>query len=90
MNFEDQHRYQPTASCRDRGRGGADVGALCLSCWPNESEAGGEAREADPDEDRHKAPSHPSIRPLSLQDGEMPMTALDCQWSLSALYDGSF
>src|SRR5579859_3713282 len=58
-----------TSSCRDRGRGGVDVGALCLSscgCYlfasGNLDESGG------PDEDRHKAPTLPRIHSLSLQN----------------------
>ncbi len=56
------------ASCRDNGQGWADVGALCLS-W---AEMAGYAHhgtltESQPDQDKHKAPALPHIRPLSLQ-----------------------
>ncbi len=58
-------------SCRDKGLGGVDAGALCLS-------SSGSRNLAEPHEtptksccrqDKHKAPAHPHIRPLSLQDG---------------------
>src|SRR2546423_874742 len=42
---------------RDKGWCGVDVGALCLSYMP--------ARF--PREDKHKAPTHPPLRPLSLR-----------------------
>ena len=44
--------------CRDKGRCGADVGALCLSV---------PACLLDPQGDKHKAPAHPLLRPLSLR-----------------------
>src|SRR5437588_2950790 len=44
--------------CRDKGRCGADVGALCLSV---------PACLLDPQGDKHKAPAHPLRRPLSLR-----------------------
>ena len=63
-------------SCRDKGLGWVDVGvldegALCLSSWVCDHLMGyhhtpGESRC---DEDKHKAPTLPHIRPLSLQDG---------------------
>jgi hypothetical protein len=49
--------------------------ALCLS-WEL---TGG----SDGQQDRHKAPSHPHIRPLSLQDGARRIAGLACQCSLS-------
>jgi len=37
--------------------------------------------ESSGQQDRHKAPSHPFIRPLSLQDADMRIPGLDCQHS---------
>src|SRR6266567_5491250 len=51
------HRYPLTRS--DKGRRGADVGALRLSLEPHK-----ESRCA---RDKRKAPSHPLIHPLSLR-----------------------
>ena len=60
-------------SCRDKGLGVGvlDEGALCLSSWVCDHLMGyhhtpGKSRC---DEDKHKAPTLPHIRPLSLQDG---------------------
>ena len=61
-------RDMACTSCRDRGRGGADVGALCLSssgCNPHASQT---PDESSGQQDRHKAPTHPLIHPLSLQE----------------------
>jgi hypothetical protein len=70
--------------CQGERWGGADAGALYLSCWPNESSVG-EARESGPNQDRHKTPSHPRIRPLSLQDGDRRIPDLARYNSLSRL-----
>ena len=43
--------------------------ALCLSCLECDHHASSYPGEADGHEDKHKAPTHPHIRPLSLQDG---------------------
>ena len=58
-------------SCRDRGKGGADAGALCLSslgarhlAWPAQTLTASQGHQ-----DKHKAPALPRIHPLSLQDG---------------------
>ena len=59
----------PPDSCRDRGKGGVDVGALCLSSFGSEPLALQNPGESCGEEDRHKAPALPRINPLSLQDG---------------------
>ena len=43
------------------------VGVLCLSFSPYDSWGFREANVFHPNEDRHKAPTHPRIHPLSLQ-----------------------
>jgi len=53
--------------CRDRGRGWADEGALCLSSDGYDMFASGNPDDSYSHEDRHKAPALPNIRPLSLQ-----------------------
>src|SRR5216683_2800532 len=49
-------------SCRDKGRGGVDEGAWCLS-W-----LGCDLVAPRSHQDKHQAPTLPHIRPLSLQD----------------------
>ena len=71
--------------CRDRGRGGADAGALCLSSWGCDPHAPHIPDESSVHQDKHKAPSHPFIHPLSLRVADMGMTDLDGQCSLSAV-----
>jgi len=44
------------------------------------------ADESTDQQDRHKAPSHRFIRPLSLQDGDMHIPGLACQHSSSRTY----
>src|SRR5579859_165723 len=56
------------ASCRDRGKGGVDVGALCLSSCEGDPSALQNPTESYGNEDRHKAPALPHVRPLSLQN----------------------
>ena len=56
-------------SCRDRGKGWVDEGALCLSSLRADPLAARESNESCGEEDKHKAPSRPNICPLSLQDG---------------------
>jgi len=56
-------------SCRDKGWGSADEGALCLSWWEGDPSASRNPGESSRNEDKHKAPALPHIRPLSLQDG---------------------
>src|SRR5579871_2607913 len=55
--------------CRDRGMWGGRAGALCLSFvgWYDPF-VSGDSMESYCDEDRHKAPALPHIRPLSLQE----------------------
>src|SRR5690348_6924788 len=65
-----QHRPR---FCRDRGKGWADAGALCLSLVRRRA-VGFTHMSDNPDksggnEDRHKAPTLPPIHPLSLQTG---------------------
>src|SRR5579859_220446 len=55
--------------CRDGGKGGVGEGALCLSSSQHDSAWFRNTGESHPHEDRHRAPSHPNIHPLSLQDG---------------------
>ena len=57
------------SSCRDRERGGADAGALCLSSLECDPFASRDPDESGCHQDRHEAPTHPLIHPLSLQDG---------------------
>ena len=54
--------------CRDKGRGGVDAGALCLSLWQCDSHGFREAGWSYPNEDKHKAPASTQPFPLSLQD----------------------
>jgi hypothetical protein len=56
------------ASCRDKGKGRVDAGALCLSWLECDHQASRNPGESRCHEDKHKAPTHPHIRPLSLQD----------------------
>ncbi len=53
--------------CRDRGWGGVDAGALCLSSSGRDPFASQNRYDLYGEEDRHKAPAHPRIHPLSLQ-----------------------
>jgi hypothetical protein len=46
------------------------VGALCLSWVGYDPRASPPPAEASGQQDKHKAPSHPRIHPLSLQDGD--------------------
>src|SRR5690348_11105836 len=71
---------EPT-SCRDREKGGADAGALCLSSSGCDSSVSHKPAESDGEEDRHKAPTHPHIHPLSLQNRGRNITDLNCQHS---------
>ena len=59
-----------SASCRDKGRGGVDEGALCLSWSECDHLASRNPNASKSEEDKHKAPTLPHIRPLSLQDGD--------------------
>src|SRR5437763_11805001 len=56
--------------CRDKGRCGADVGALCLSV---------PACLLDPQGDKHKAPAHPLRRPLSLRLLLLDLAGVACR-----------
>jgi hypothetical protein len=47
------------------------VGALCLSSCGCDSLGFRQAAWSHPHEDKHKAPTRPHIRPLSLQDGNV-------------------
>src|SRR5581483_10799115 len=75
MQVYDRHTFYsagaqaPHASCRDKGRGRVDVGALCLSSWDSHPPTGHHVipTESRCEKDKHKAPSHPRIHPLSLQ-----------------------
>src|SRR5689334_4269469 len=48
---------------------GRRVGAWCLSCSSRDSSGGVRQNRSPPHEDRHQAPTHPHVHPLSLQDG---------------------
>src|SRR5581483_5134588 len=63
---------RPPQFCRDKGRGRVEEGALCLSSSDSRHRARHHKipTEASCHQDKHKAPAHPRIRPLSLQDGE--------------------
>src|SRR5216683_8218168 len=50
-------------SCRDKGWTWSRVGALCLSCWPDEWSGLREANRSPPHEDKHKAPHPPHSAP---------------------------
>jgi len=72
MNVHDQTRSyrEPIApSCRDKGRGRVDAGALCLSSWEYDHHASRNPNETSCHEDKHKAPTPLHVHPLSLQDG---------------------
>src|SRR6266446_5879427 len=58
------------ASCRDKGRGGVDEGAWCLSSLGCDHLASRNPNESKSHQDKHQAPTLPHIRPLSLQDGD--------------------
>jgi len=47
-----------------------DEGALCLSSSECDHLASRNPNESKSDQDKHKAPTLPHIRPLSLQDGD--------------------
>ncbi len=49
-----------------------DEGALCLSWWHVGWSGFPEANRSHPHEDKHKAPTHLRIHPLSLQDAGRP------------------
>src|SRR5579872_5850505 len=68
------------APCRDKGWSGADAGALCLSSLDDDDPARSHITPTDSpsDEDKHKSPSPPYIRPLSLQDGGGRFPSLCC------------
>ena len=55
--------------CRDKGRGWVDEGALCLSSSECDPSASRNPDESHCHEDKHKAPTHLRVHPLSLQDG---------------------
>src|SRR5258708_30487873 len=57
------------ASCRDKGRGGVDEGAWCLSSWGGDRLASPNPDHSSCHQDKHKAPTLLHVRPLSLQDG---------------------
>src|SRR5713101_2787314 len=65
---EGNNRKCPPASCRDKGRGGVDEGALCLSWLGCDLGALRNPKGSRCHQDKHKAPTLPHIRPLSLQD----------------------
>ena len=70
MNFANQiGEWERPASCRDKGWGGVDEGALCLSWWRVPHLAGDPQylTAAWGEQDKHKAPTHPHVHPLSLQ-----------------------
>jgi hypothetical protein len=81
MRFDDRlrescltgHLRPESPSCRDKGRGGVDAGALCLSSLGCNPSASRKPNESGCHEDKHKAPTHLRIRPLSLQDGTTQM-----------------
>jgi len=54
--------------CRDKGLGGVDEGALCLSSLGCDLFASRNPDESCCYEDKHKAPTRLRVRPLSLQD----------------------
>src|SRR6266446_8560041 len=58
------------ASCRDKGRGGVDEGAWCLSWLGYDHLASRNPNAWKSHHDKHQAPTLPHIRPLSLQDGD--------------------
>ena len=58
-----------------------DAGALCLSSFEWNSLASRGLDESSCHEDRHKAPAHPLIRPLSLQDAGASIAAFSRQRS---------
>ncbi len=68
-----------TLTCRDKGWGGVDEGALCLSSLRYDHAVLRNPDESRCDEDKHKAPTLPLIHSLSLQDGETRITEFDCQ-----------
>src|SRR6266446_8294896 len=55
-------------SCRDKGRGGVDEGAWCLSWLGGDLGAPRSPHWLALPPDKHQAPTLPHIRPLSLQD----------------------
>src|SRR5260370_23647257 len=72
MNFNNRiGTLASQPSCRDKGRDRKDAGALCLSSSDSPDSMGHHhtPTESPCDEDKHKAPTHPHIHPLSLQDG---------------------
>jgi len=61
-------------SCRDKGWMRGWAGALCLSCWPDDSSGVWEAPELHPEEDRHKAPASAPLLPCHYR--ERPVSAV--------------
>jgi len=66
MNGAD--RLGEGASCRDKGLGGVDDGALCLSSWGCDRVASRNLDRSSGHQDKHKAPTLLHVHPLSLQD----------------------
>jgi hypothetical protein len=54
-------RKRPSPSCRDKGRGGVDEGALCLSSLGYDPFASQNPDESHCHEDKHKAPTLPHL-----------------------------
>src|SRR5258706_9467326 len=70
MNFDNRiGNGSAPASGRDKGWDGVDAGALCLSSLGGRHLARHpeHPHESWCEQDKHKAPAHPRIRPLSLQ-----------------------
>src|SRR3984893_9079943 len=63
---------QSSSSCRDKGWGGVDEGALCLSSSGYDPFALRNPDESRSHKDKHKAPTHPHVHPLSLQNFPTP------------------
>src|SRR5579859_252443 len=61
--------------CRDKGRCGMDEGALCLSpsCGGDLLASQHTTTNRIATRDKHKAPTLPSVHPLSLQNRAAPM-----------------
>jgi hypothetical protein len=63
---------QSSSSCRDKGWGGVDEGALCLSSSGYDPLALRNPDESRSHKDKHKSPTHPHVHPLSLQNFPTP------------------
>jgi hypothetical protein len=77
----DDHQVQqscepPAPFCRDKGWGRVDEGALCLSSSGYDPSASRNPTESSCHQDKHKAPTHPRLRPLSLQDAGVHFLSL--------------